>query len=274
MSTSRQHCPVLLYHSQNVLGNDHETNDHVALEEDLRLIQRLGFQVIPLNWLVSWVLGELEPDLAKTVCITFDDGVDADVRDLHFPEFGKQRAFANIMADFQDEFGPAAQPMLHATSFVVASPEARSVMDRYSLFDQGWMNEGWWGHDHEGLLTIANHGWDHEHPDLAHAGHEPAGDFHGVDCLEKADRQIFAAAKYIANVDGCRWPDLFAYPYGHVNDYLSREYFPNHDHHRTRAAFTTEPCPVTVGSDRWQLGRFICGRHWRSHIDLEKILLS
>lgn len=255
-------------------GNEYASNDHVAFADDLRLIQRLDLKVIPMNWLVGWLLGECELDLSNSVCISFDDGVDADVRDLDFPEFGPQRALANIMGDFHDEFGPTAQPMLHATSFVIASPQARAVMDRHSLFDKGWMNEDWWGHDHEGLLTIGNHGWDHEHPDLVHAGGEPSGNFHGVDSFEKADRQIFAAAEYIVEVSGGRWPDLFAYPYGHVNDYLSCEYFPNHNHHRTRAAFTTEPYPVTADSDRWQLGRFVCGRDWRSPTDLEKILLS
>lgn len=274
MGSSQQHCPVLLYHSQNVAGNDYASNDHVALREDLRLIQQLGKQVIPLNWLVDWVLGKCELDLENCVCISFDDGVDADVSDLDFPEFGLQRAFVNIMCDFHEEFGPGAQPMLHATSFVIASPEARAVMDQHSLFDQAWINEDWWGQDHDGLLAIGNHGWDHEHPDLAHIGGQPAGNFLGVSDLEEADRQIFAAAEHIATVSRGRWPDLFAYPYGHVSDYLCREYFPTQTHHRTRAAFTTEPRPVTADSDRWQLGRFVCGRDWRSHTDLEKILLS
>jgi len=274
VGSNRQHCPVLLYHSQNVAGNDYASDDHVALIEDLELIQQLGLKVIPLNWLVDWLLGKCELDLEKCVCISFDDGVDADVRDLDFPGFGRQRAFVKIMSDFHDEFGPGAQPMLHATSFVIASHEARAVMDKHSLFGKDWINEDWWGHDQEGLLTIGNHGWDHEHPDLVHAGGMPSGNFHSVDSFEKADRQILAAAEYIVKVNRGRWPDLFAYPYGHVNDYLSREYFPNHDHHRTRAAFTTEPKTVTVDSDRWQLGRFVCGRDWRSNTELEEILLS
>jgi len=274
VGSSRQYCPVLLYHSQNVAGNDYASNDHVALKEDLGLIQQLGLKVIPLSWLVDWLLGKCELNLEKCVCISFDDGVDADVYDLDFPGFGQQRAFVNIMSDFHDEFGPGAQPMLHATSFVIASHEARAVMDKHSLFGKDWMNEDWWGQDHDGLLTIANHGWDHEHPDLAHIGGQPAGDFFSVDSREKADQQILVAAGQIAKFNRGRWPDLFAYPYGHVNEYLSGEYFPGHDHHRTSAAFTTEPCPVTMDSDRWQLGRFVCGRDWLSHTDLEKILLS
>jgi hypothetical protein len=238
------------------------------------MINSLGLKIIPLAWLVDWLLGERDMDIAHCVCLSFDDGVDADVRDLDFPGFGMQRGFLNIMRDFRDELGPGVQTNLHGTSFVIASPEARAVMDRHSLFGKGWMSENWWRDDHGGLLSIGNHGWDHEHPDLVHIGGQPAGDFFGVENRDKADRQIFAAAEHIAIVNDGRWPDLFAYPYGNVNDFLSGEYFPENGHHRTRAAFTTEPCPVTADSDRWQLGRFVCGRDWRSHTDLEKILLS
>ena len=275
MKSSAPRCPVLLYHSQNVAGNDHASNDHVALVDDLRLIYRLGLQVIPLFWLVEWLLGERDLDSAGCVCISFDDGVDADVRDLDFPQFGFQRGFLNIMLDFQAEFGSRALPQLHATSFVIASPEARAVMDKYSLFDQGWMNEDWW-HPSDGndLMAIANHSWDHEHPDLVHIGGTPARDFFTVDTREKADRQIFAASEHIAAVTGGHWPELFAYPYGQVSDYLCGEYFPGHTHHRIKAAFTTEPQPVMADSDRWQLGRFVCGRDWRSDSGLKQILLS
>jgi hypothetical protein len=275
MKPAALHCPVLLYHSQNVAGNDYASNDHVALAADLRMIHRLGLQVIPLAWLVEWLLGERDLNPENCVCISFDDGVDSDVRDLDFPQFGLQRGFLNIMLDFRAEFGSRAQPCLHATSFVIASPEARAVMDKHSLFDQGWMNEDWWrtACDNE-LLAIANHGWDHEHPDLVHIGGTPAGDFLSIDSKDKADGQIFAAGEYIASVTGGHWPGLFAYPYGQVSDYLCSEYFPGHEHHRTRAAFTTEPKPITADSDQWQLGRYVCGRDWRSDSDLKQILLS
>jgi hypothetical protein len=274
MKSTTLRCPVLLYHSQNVAGNDYLSNDHVALADDLRLIQKLGLEIVPLGWLVDWLLGERDLDVGHCVCISFDDGVDADVRDLDFPGIGMQRGFLNIMRDFRNEVGPAVQAHLHATSFVIASAEARAVMDRHSLFDKNWMSEDWWRADHDGLLGIGNHGWDHEHPDLVHIGGQPAGGFLDVDDRNKADAQIVTAAEYIAELNHGRWPELFAYPYGHVNSYLSTEYFPGHEHHGTRAAFTTEPSPVRADSDRWQLGRFICGRHWRSHTELEKILLS
>lgn len=266
-------CPVLLYHSQNVAGNDYASNDHVALANDLITIHQAGFRIIPLAWLVEWLLGERRLDDENYVCLCFDDGVDADVRDLEYPGFGLQRGFLNIMRDFVTSFGPDAQPHLHATSFVIASPQARAVMDEHSLFGRHWMNEHWWRQAvADPLMSIANHGWDHEHPDLAHIGADPAGDFFGIDTREKADQQILVAGEYIAAATGGHWPDLFAYPYGHVNDFLTTKYFPADHHHRVKAAFTTEPRPVAPDSDPWQLGRYVCGRDWRSKTGLRAIL--
>ncbi len=110
MRLAQKACPVLLYHSQNVAGKDYASNDHVALRHDLRLIQQLGLRIVPLSWLVDWLLGERDLDPAACVCISFDDGVDADVRDLDFPGNGLQRSFLNIMRDFRDEFGSGVQP--------------------------------------------------------------------------------------------------------------------------------------------------------------------
>jgi hypothetical protein len=40
--------PVLAYHALHAPDKDYASNDHVALEEDLKLIRRLGFRVAPL----------------------------------------------------------------------------------------------------------------------------------------------------------------------------------------------------------------------------------
>ena len=137
------------------------------------------------------------------------------------------------------------------------------------------MNEDWWRPAYDtGLMAIANHSWDHEHPDLKQVGGTPAGDFFGVDTKEKADRQILAASERIAAVTDLPRPEFFAYPYGHVSDYLQLEYFPEHQHHGLKAAFTTEPQAVHAGSDRWQLGRYVCGRDWHSQSALKQILLA
>jgi hypothetical protein len=49
--------PVLAYHSHWILGNTYKTNDHVALYHDLRTIHAQGFLIVPLVWIVGWILG-------------------------------------------------------------------------------------------------------------------------------------------------------------------------------------------------------------------------
>jgi hypothetical protein len=41
--------PILAYHALHVPGKDYASNDHVALDKDLKLIRRLGFKVAPLS---------------------------------------------------------------------------------------------------------------------------------------------------------------------------------------------------------------------------------
>jgi len=66
---------------------------------------------------------------------------------------------------------------------------------------------------------------------------------------------------------------LFAYPYGHHNPYLTEEYLPHFRHeHRLDAAFNTTPEPLTRHSNRWKLGRSVCGQHWNSTEALERLL--
>ena len=66
---------------------------------------------------------------------------------------------------------------------------------------------------------------------------------------------------------------LFCYPFGHVNDYLRLEYFPLVDNaHGMQAAFGDGAAPVTADSERWNLPRYICGWHWKSPEQLQKIL--
>ena len=46
---------VLTYHSGNIAGNDHATNDLVALEQDLAPIRALGFPIVPARTLAEAV---------------------------------------------------------------------------------------------------------------------------------------------------------------------------------------------------------------------------
>ena len=60
---------------------------------------------------------------------------------------------------------------------------------------------------------------------------------------------------------------------GETSPYLCDVYLPGFRHeHRLDAAFTTQPQPVSPGADRWQLGRYVCGQHWRSPQQLQQLL--
>jgi hypothetical protein len=129
---------VLTYHSHHVQGPDYARNDHVALPVDLLTIARAGARIVSLATLVE----ALESQQAGTdasnggatlVALTFDDGPVYDFADFVHPTLGKQRSFVNAMRDFRATDAGRAQADLAATSFVIASPAARRVME--STFD-------------------------------------------------------------------------------------------------------------------------------------------
>lgn len=261
---------VLTYHSNNVNGVDYPSNDHIALAQDLRLLAELGIPIVPLHR----APGALErvDDSANFVCLSFDDGSWFDWHDLEHPTHGTQRSFANILADARTGRPDVS---LHATSFVIASDKAREELDRTCLIGKGWWGEDWWQAALDsGLMAIESHSFDHHHDQLERtATGLPGGDFHAVNDHAAADAEIRQASDYLDTRLPGRRTRLFAFPYGHANDYLVRDYLPNHRHeHRLDAAFTTEPRPVLPGENRWSLGRYVCGQHWRSSDDLRALL--
>jgi hypothetical protein len=269
---------VLTYHSHNVSGLDYAANDHVALASDLRAVHAAGARIVPLAEIATAVReGRTGADLL--VGISFDDGPRFDFADFEHPLFGPQRGFLNILRDFQDEMGVAAQPGLHATSFVIASPDARRAMERApdcgypDLAD--WLGESWWREAAgSGLMAIGNHSWDHVHQavDRIVATTAERDDFTRVDNYTDADREIRAATAYInSRVDGrC---ELFAFPFGHSNDYLVNDYLPSRRYeHGMAAAFGTGGRAVREGDSIWNLPRAVCGEHWSSPEELGKLL--
>lgn len=268
-------CAILTYHSQNVGAGRSPVNDHEALRMDLQALTQAGLQTAPLAAALAAL--ESDGDCAEAqplVCLTFDDGCDLDVRDIDFPEAGPQRSLLGIMEDFVMQHGAHAQPGLHATSFVIASAEARCVIDRNSLFGRGWMSDDWWqaANDHP-LLSLGNHGLDHNHPDLD-AGDAGRGGFESVDNLQACREQVVNSAKLIERRTGA-WPEFFAYPFGESSSFLREQYFPAYAaEHRCRAALGTEPGLVTPACKRWNLPRFVCGRDWRSSDQLLGLLES
>jgi peptidoglycan/xylan/chitin deacetylase (PgdA/CDA1 family) len=271
---------VLTYHSHHCLGTQYDLNDHVALAADLAAITRAGVRIVPLARIVERAAAE-PADATPCVALTFDDGPVYDLDDFVHPTLGAQRGFAGVMGDFAATALGARQPELEATSFVIASPEARRVMETtydtdYTYLGAGSMGDEWWARaGATGLVRIGNHSWDHLHPALDRVAHsrQARGDFTRVETFEDADAQIAAAARYIAERAGTSAAPHFAYPFGQWNDFLTGTYFPQ----RGRAAgiegaFTTEPRTLRRGDSAWRLPRFTCGHHWRTPGELMAIL--
>ena len=270
--------PILTYHALNIEGNDYLGNDHVAFREDLRLLTALGFRIIPLADLVQLVIDPNAALPTKCVAISFDDGTNFDFEDLPHPSAGLQRSMLNIMRDFAIAH-PGAQATMHATTFVIASSAARDTMDRTCILGRGWMSDSWWQPAvASGLFHIANHSWDHCHDSLPRIAQRDQlkGTFAGVDTLADANAQIKVAAETIARIAPNPGVELFAFPYGVANPYLLEEYLPQQvkigGGQFVRAAFSTEPAPVTRESNRWWIPRYVCGHHWKSTDDLKTIL--
>jgi peptidoglycan/xylan/chitin deacetylase (PgdA/CDA1 family) len=268
--------PILTYHAVNIAGNDYADNDHVAFAADLRLIDDLRLRIVPVHWIVDQLLGSADRDLSRCVALTCDDGSWFDYHDLDHPSHGFQRSLFHCLIDFRADRGRTAQPDLHLTSFVIASPDARTHIDRECLVGRGWMGDRWWrAAQASGLIAIENHSWDHNHVAVPETAQRDGirGSFVPIDTWAEADAEIRQAGDWIDARLGNSRTSLFAYPYGESNAYLREEYLPNRmAEHRMRAAFGTDPGPVEAGSSRWNLPRYICGHHWRSPEALEDLL--
>lgn len=269
------HIPVLTYHAANVAGTAYAGNDHVALAHDLRLIDALGWRIIPLDAVLDILDGRRPAPDRPCLALSFDDGTEFDVRPIEWPGLGRQPGFLPILQAFRAEAGER-QPELHATCFVIASPAARAAMDRECLFGGGVMGEAWWPQAvASGLIGIGNHSWDHNHPVAPEDAPDglPRGGFHAVDNDVRAHWQIARAQDYIqARVPG-HAVRHFGYPYGDCNGFLSRHWLPQHGPALgLAAAWTTDGRPASASEDRWALPRYVCGLHWRSPDGLRQLL--
>lgn len=269
--------PILTYHSHRISGQTYETNDHEALRSDLRTLHRHGFRIVPLSWVVEWLLGQRsEAEMARTVAITFDDGADFDFYDLDHPTWGPQRSFFNLLLDFRAEVGAAAQQDLHATTFVIASPTVRTELDARCMVGRGWMSDGWWAEaEGSGLMAVQNHSWDHNHPMASRVcqREQRSGSFVWIDTEPECDAEIVQAGEYIASKIHPSWPGLFAYPGGAASDFLRQVYFPGAtERHRTVAAFRGDGGYVVRDSPRWNVPRMVFGADWSAAAQFEEIL--
>ncbi|HET6264624.1 MAG TPA: hypothetical protein VFD95_07195, partial [Usitatibacter sp.] len=191
--------PVLTWHSMNVAGPDHATNDHVAFREGLEALHRLGMRVVSaMDVARALVEGRID-ELAGSVALTFDDGSDFDFHDLPHPRWGPQRGMMRILEDFRARHGLAAQPRLHATGFTIVSPEARAELDRTCMIGCRWWNDDWWeAAEASGLMSVESHGWDHNHDSLARTvARAPRGTFN-LATREDARAEIAQASSWLA----------------------------------------------------------------------------
>src|SRR5215467_7457757 len=155
---------VLTYHSGNVAGNDYATNNLVALGEDLRELRAQRIPLVPLREIVAALLagdGEKLPE--PVAALTLDDGLDFDFVDLVHPFHGPQASVRTVLERHERATGDA----VHATSFVIASPEARRRIADCEMLGHQWIGDHWWASAvASGRFDIGNHGWDHVSPSV------------------------------------------------------------------------------------------------------------
>jgi peptidoglycan/xylan/chitin deacetylase (PgdA/CDA1 family) len=278
---------VLVYHSHHMEGADYASNDHVALAADLELIDRAGFRIVSLDELVGRFVDEQQRGRpadggdALRVALTFDDGPEYDAVDFDHPTLGFQRSFLGILQDFARHRGGEPQSRPCATSFVIASPDARKAMEaatgpgRYYLH-RGAMNDRWWSAAIDsGFIAIANHSWDHLHSGLPRVAHsrQAKADFAQVDNERDADAQVGRATRYINERTGGRAAPYFAYPFGQYNAFLTDRYFPvQPSRHGIRAAFTVDGRPLRREDNVFRLPRHSCGYNWTTPAELRRLL--
>jgi hypothetical protein len=274
IQTTEVNIPILTWHAINIGGNDYGSNQHIAFREDLEVLHQQGFRIVPLIDIArALVQGRLQ-ELKGTVGLSMDDGSDFDFYDVPHPTWGPQRGMARILGDFRARHGAGAQPHLHATSFVIVSPDARKELDRTCMIGCRWWNDQWWSQaESGGLMAIENHSWDHNHQSLARTvAASPAGGF-DLRTHEAAKAEVAQASQTLTRLRGRSGEVLFAYPYGIPHAFLAGVYLPSAtEEHGVFAAFSTDPMPVTPEVSRWAIPRFVSGSHWKSPDELVKLL--
>ena len=268
---------ILTFHSHNVAGDAYATNDHVALDETLTLLERLRVPVLRLLDVVQGLrAGNLGALPSRFACITFDDGSEYDWRDLAFPGHGAQRSMFSILRSHSRSLmGLAWLRRAHATSFVIASPRARQEIAASALGDPALMTDAWWAKAQQsGLMDIGTHGWNHVHPAVSEMSSRPelVEHFERIQSTADAEQQVAKAFEAIHARAGGDAGRLFAYPYGQVSDFLADEYFPAQ--RQIVGAFGAVPRPLAKDSDPWRLPRYVCGPDWKSNEDLRALLAA
>ena len=267
--------PILTYHALHAPGDDYASNDHAALETDMAVLRRLGFRIAPLADVAAYAAdnGARYLEQGTWAALSFDDGTDWDYHDYDYDG----RCIKSFYTILKEAAVHGESPPPTAVSFVIASPEARRILDRTCIAGRDNWRDSWWSDaTRSGVLGIGNHSWDHVHDTLPTVAQreQRKGTFLGVDSLADADIQIRQAEQFICARAGAT-TRLFAYPYGEAPDYLVADYFPNHrERHGIVAAFVTGGDYATRRSNRWKIPRFVCGEHWKTPDELARILTA
>lgn len=233
----------------------------------------LRIPIVPLLTLVQALRTGRTHELPQhLLCLSFDDGHDMDFVDVQHPTHGTQPSFASIMRESERITGT----LLHATSFVIASPLARAQIQEHEMLGYPWMSDRWWNaavasqHFH-----IASHSYDHLSPsvDAVKQRRDIRGDFSSIDCYDDANWQIRKARELIEficpNPGSATGSALFAYPFGHTSRYLLDEYWPHFAHeHQTIGAVTCEPTLVVPATSCFEIPRLVFGMHWNAISEL------
>lgn len=264
---------ILTWHSINVLDNTHAGNDLIAFSEDLNLLDRLGWVVLPLDDALARMHAGTLPE--RAVVLTMDDGSIMDFHDFEHPTCGRQASVLNRIARFAGALPGDSPHRPHVTSFVIASPQARDELDRVDYMSLGVWPDDWWAPANaSGLMSVESHSWDHNHGSLSRTvqRNNQRGDFRHIETEAECRAEIDRASDYIERRSGRR-PRFFAYPYGQYSDYLKDEYLPRYGPALgLEAALGCAPEPVGQASGRWCLPRYVCGRDWKSLADLQLLL--
>lgn len=263
--------PILTYHSWQREGTTRERNDHIALAADLKVLSRLGLRTCSVLDIVACLFargGDLSP-VAGCVALSCDDGANWDFRDDGAATDGSATSLRRVLAASS---GLPGMERAHRqlTCFVIASREARRLVVAQSKIPGLRLDSQWWRWARLGCgWEIGNHTWDHQHPAIyGEAAERPVIATEAV-----AAQQVARAQRAIGRAMWPFRPRLFAYPYGTVSAYLRDEYFPRHaESLGLRAAFTSEPAPVSRGVDRWAIPRYVQGHHWHNEDELVRLL--
>jgi len=243
------------------------------LPQVLAQAQALQVPILPLLTLVEALRTQRSHELPEHfICLSFDDGQDMDFVDVQHPVHGKQPSFASIMREAEH----AGASPVHATSFVIASPQARAQIQDREMLGFPWMSDQWWNAAvASGRFHIASHSYDHLNLSLDSVKQrdDVRNDFSSIDNYEDANWQIGKARELIETI--CPNPGsaagsaLFAYPFGHTSRYLLEEYWPRFAHeHQTIGAVTCEPSLVIAKTPCFEIPRLVFGMHWNAISEL------